>query len=87
MLESDPLGEWSVQPVPEDVVDPDRVGREHRLQDGGVLQQVPAELLEQVDEPRTGEAKSVLPDRLRRIQLLGIPDLDEGVEFGPDQLE
>ena len=58
VLESDPLGERSVQRVPEDVVGPDRVGWEHRLQDGGVLQQVPAELLKQVDEPRTGEART-----------------------------
>ena len=71
----------------EDVAGPDRVGGKHRPQDGGVLQQVPPELLEQVGEPRTGEAKSMLRDRLHRIQLLGISDLEEAVEFRPDQLE
>jgi hypothetical protein len=87
VLESDPLGEQGVQRVPEDVVGSDGVGGEHRLQDGGVLQQVPQELLEQVGEARTGEAKSMLVDRLPRIQLLGISDPDEAVEFGPDQPE
>jgi hypothetical protein len=84
VLESDPLGEQGVQRVPEDIVGLDGVGGEHRLQDGGVLQQVPQELLEQVGEARTGEAKSMLVDRL---PLLGISDPDEAVEFGPDQPE
>ena len=87
MLESDPLGERGVQRVPEDVVGLDGVGGEHWLQDGGVLQQVPPELLEQVGEARTGEAESMLMDRFPQIQLLGISDRDEAVELGPDQPE
>jgi hypothetical protein len=36
----------------------------------------------EVGEPRIGEAKSMLSDRLRRIRLLGISDLEIAVEFG-----
>ena len=57
-------------------------GWEHRPQDGGVLQQVPPGLLEQVGEPCTSEAKSMLRDRLHRIQLLG----GGGMEYIPSDL-